>query len=139
MDDPFDLQRFLDAQAQVIDEVLSELRNGQKVQHWMWFIFPQLSGLGSSWMSQRYAIKSRAEAEAYLAHPILGPRLLECTRIVNALEGKTIEEILSSVDAMKFRSSMSLFAAVVGHQPEFSEALNKYFSGEPDPFTLRRL
>jgi uncharacterized protein (DUF1810 family) len=110
-DDPFDLQRFVDAQAPVYERVLTELRAGRKTCHWMWFIFPQAAGLGRSAMSERYAIRSDAEARAYLAHPVLGARLRECTALVEAAltKGATLERIFGGVDAMKFRSSMELF------------------------------
>ncbi|MFB6141219.1 MAG: DUF1810 domain-containing protein [Halosimplex sp.] len=109
--DPHDLQRFVEAQDTVIDDVKQELRSGRKRSHWMWFVFPQMEGLGSSRMSQRYAISSRAEAEAYLDHPILGSRLRECTEIVNGLEGRSANDVFGSPDDLKFRSSMTLFEA----------------------------
>ena len=135
MIDPFNLERFVDAQKAVFDDVCGELKNGRKRGHWMWFIFPQLSGLGSSWMAQTYAIASRPEAEAYLAHPVLGPRLVECTQLVNQVEGKTLEEIFGLVDTLKFRSSMTLFD-VISANAIFESALRKYFAGEPDRRTL---
>ncbi len=138
-DDPFDLQRFVDAQTPVYDRVLLELREGRKRAHWMWFIFPQIAGLGSSPMAQRYAIASRAEAAAYLAHPVLGSRLRECTRLVAATEGRSIHDILGSPDDMKFYSSMTLFAEAAPADAAFRAALDKYFGGEPDPATLARL
>jgi uncharacterized protein (DUF1810 family) len=138
MSDRFDLARFVDAQAPVYRQVVAELSRGSKQSHWMWFIFPQLAGLGLSAMAQRFAISSRDEAIAYLQHDILGPRLLECTRFVNAVEGRTIREILGSPDDLKFRSSMTLFAAV-SSAPEFSAALKKYYGGEADPRTLKLL
>jgi uncharacterized protein (DUF1810 family) len=112
MTDRFDLQRFVDAQAPVYPRVLAELRQGRKQSHWMWFIFPQIAGLGHSPMAQRFAIASRAEALAYLGHGVLGSRLRECTALVNAVEGRTINEILGSPDDLKFRSSMTLFGAL---------------------------
>ena len=118
--------------------MLAELRGGEKQSHWMWFIFPQLAGLGSSAMAQRYAITSREEASAYLAHGVLGPRLRECTALVNAVEGRTIRQILGSPDDMKFRSSMTLFAAV-SPEPEFAKAIAKYYAGTPDATTLELL
>jgi uncharacterized protein (DUF1810 family) len=139
MDDPFGLQRFLDAQAPVIEQVRRELRDGRKRSHWMWFVFPQIAGLGFSAMSQRYAIASRAEAAAYLAHPVLGARLLDCTALVNAAQGATARDILGSPDDMKFCSSMALFAAVDPGREEFAEALRKYFGGQPDAATLAKL
>jgi uncharacterized protein (DUF1810 family) len=135
MTDPFDLKRFVDAQALVYPDVLSELRQGRKQSHWMWFIFPQLAGLGHSAMAQRYALSSRDEALAYLGHGILGPRLRECTVLVNAVEGRTIHEILGSPDDLKFRSSMTLFAAL-SSEPEFAAAIGKFYGGAPDPKTL---
>lgn len=139
MSDTCDLQRFTEAQEPVYPRVVSELRAGRKQSHWMWFIFPQIAGLGHSAMAQRYAVRSRAEAVAYLAHPVLGPRLLECTRLVNAVEGKDINTILGSPDDMKFRSSMTLFARAASDDTEFAAALNKYFGGEFDAATLARL
>jgi len=133
----FDLQRFVDAQSPGIRQILSELRAGDKTGHWMWFVFPQLRGLGHSAMAHRYGISSLAEAQAYLAHPVLGPRLIECTRLVNAVEGKTIEQIFPYPDDLKFRSSMTVFSlASPGENTEFSAALQKYFRGEPDQRTL---
>ena len=138
MTDPFDLERFLRAQEPVFRAVLAELTRGRKQSHWMWFVFPQIAGLGFSAMSQRYAIGSRAEAEAYLAHPVLGPRLIECTRLVLAIEGRTINAILGAPDDAKFRSSMTLFGAV-SDEPVFGEALARYFAGERDDATLEIL
>ena len=138
-DDPFDLQRFVDAQAPVYERVITELREGRKRSHWMWFVFPQIAGLGSSPMAQRYAISSRAEAAAYLAHPVLGPRLIECTRLVTATEGRSIHDIFGSPDDMKFHSSMTLFAEAAPGEEDFRAALDKYFGGESDPATLARL
>lgn len=138
MTDPFDLKRFLKAQDPVFRDVLGELARGRKQSHWMWFVFPQLAGLGFSAMSQHYAIGSRAEAEAYLAHPVLGPRLIECTRLVLAVDGRTINAILGAPDDSKFRSSMTLFGAV-SDEPVFAEALARYFAGQPDGATLEIL
>ena len=138
MTDPFDLKRFVRAQDPVYRDIQGELTRGRKQSHWMWFVFPQVAGLGFSAMSQRYAIASRAEAKAYLAHPILGPRLIECTRLVLAVEGRTINAILGAPDDAKFRSSMTLFDAV-SDQPVFDEALARYFSGERDGATLEIL
>jgi uncharacterized protein (DUF1810 family) len=135
MTDPFDLQRFLDAQARVYPQVLAELRCGRKQSHWMWFIFPQLAGLGHSAMAQRFAIASREEAVAYLDHGVLGSRLKECTALVNNVEGRTIREILGSPDDLKFHSSMTLFDAVSSH-PEFAEAITKFYGGKRDQMTL---
>ena len=139
MSDSYDLQRFVDAQAPVYARVVEELRQGRKQSHWMWFIFPQIEGLGSSPMAQRFAIGSRAEAAAYLGHPILGPRLRECTRLVTAVQDRSIEEILGFPDDLKFRSSMTLFAAVAADSKDFAAALDKFYGGEADPATLGRL
>jgi len=138
-DDPHDLQRFVEAQKPVIDEVKNELRSGRKRTHWMWYVFPQIAGLGSSRMSRRYAIASRAEADAYLAHPTLGPRLRDCTALVNAVEGRSANEIFGSPDDLKFRSSMTLFDAVADDPTPFNTALERYYDGTPDPKTLARL
>jgi len=135
MTDPFDLERFVDAQSPIYELVLAELRRGRKQSHWMWFIFPQLAGLGHSAMAQRFAIASTEEARAYLAHGLLGPRLRECTALVNAVEGRTITEILGSPDDLKFCSSMTLFAAV-SDETEFSSAIAKYYGGTRDRRTL---
>ncbi|MCA1372348.1 MULTISPECIES: DUF1810 domain-containing protein [unclassified Bradyrhizobium] len=135
MTDPFDLDRFVQAQDPVYGDILGELARGRKQTHWMWFIFPQVAGLGASAMSQRYAIGSRAEAEAYLVHPILGGRLIECTKLVLAVEGRTINAILGAPDDAKFRSSMTLFGAV-SDEPVFDQALARYFAGERDGATL---
>ena len=135
MTDPFDLNRFVQAQEAVYSGVVRELAQGRKQSHWMWFIFPQVTGLGFSAMSQRYAIASRAEASAYLAHPVLGPRLVECTGLVLAVNGRTIHAILGAPDDVKFRSSMTLFAAV-SDNPVFDAALARYFAGERDGATL---
>ena len=139
MDDPFNLQRFVDAQAPVYERVVAELRHGQKQSHWMWFVFPQIKGLGSSAMARRFAISSRAEAEAYLDHPLLGPRLRECTRLVVAVQGRTIDAILGYPDDLKFRSSMTLFASVAPDETDFVEALDKFYGGAMDRATLERL
>ncbi|MGB8276513.1 MAG: DUF1810 domain-containing protein [Methylovirgula sp.] len=137
--DPFDLQRFVDAQAPIFAQVCAELREGRKRTHWMWFVFPQIAGLGVSEMARRFAISSRAEAAAYLEHPILGPRLKECTSLVNRVEGRTAREIFGSPDDMKFHSSMTLFATVAPDNDVFKEALRKYFGGVGDRLTLERL
>lgn len=139
MNDPFDLQRFVDVQNPVFEEVCSELQKGRKRSHWMWFVFPQLRGLGASSMANKFGISSREEAEAYLRHPILGPRLLECTRLVNAVQGSSIEEIFGYPDNLKFHSSMTLFAQVASVNDVFTAALQKYFGGQPDKLTLDRL
>lgn len=137
--DPSDLARFVDAQEPMIDEVKRELRSGRKRSHWMWFVFPQIGGLGRSEMARRYAIGSLAEARAYLAHPVLGPRLQECTELVNAIDGRTANEVFGSPDDLKFRSSMTLFEAAADDPSPFATALGKYYDGERDPKTLQRL
>jgi len=134
--DPYDLQRFVDAQSRCFDRVCRELSEGHKQTHWMWFIFPQLKGLGHSAMALRYAISSRQEAEAYLSNPILGSRLRHCTQLVMVVEGRSIEEIFEVPDDLKFRSSMTLFANTAGEDQIFQEALRKYFAGKPDPLTI---
>jgi uncharacterized protein (DUF1810 family) len=139
MRDPFSLQRFVDAQAPVFEQVLAELSAGSKRSHWMWFVFPQIAGLGRSETARYFAIGSRAEAIAYLAHPILGPRLRECCRLATLAEGRSAREIFGSPDDMKLRSSLTLFAAVAPDDPIFTAALRKYFGGEPDEATLVRL
>jgi len=133
------LERFVQAQEPVIEEVLAELRAGRKASHWMWFVFPQIQGLGRSPTAQRFAIASRAEAEAYLQHPVLGPRLRACTRLVNETAGRSIEAIFGHPDYLKFRSSMTLFAHAAADNEVFVAALRKYFGGEYDPLTLARL
>jgi len=137
--DRYKLERFVDAQRSVFGQVERELRAGRKVSHWMWFIFPQISGLGRSEMARQFAISSLEEARAYLAHPLLGPRLRECTRLVNALEGCSVEAIFGYPDDLKFRSSMTLFAEAAVENEVFAQALEKYFDGEPDPATLELL
>lgn len=139
MTDPYDLRRFVDAQDHVFDAVVAELRQGRKKGHWIWFVFPQIAGLGSSPMAQRYAIASLPEASAYLAHPVLGPRLRECTRLVNLVEGRTIGEIFPFPDDLKFRSSMTLFAHATAGNELFLHALEKYFAGQFDPLTREKL
>jgi uncharacterized protein (DUF1810 family) len=139
MTDPYDLQRFVAAQDPVFDQVRAELRAGCKRSHWMWFVFPQIEGLGLSPMAQKYAISSRAEAAAYLDHPILGPRLRECTRLVTAVEGRSAGDIFGYPDDLKFRSSMTLFAHAASDNKLFTDALQKYFTAGFDPLTLERL
>jgi uncharacterized protein (DUF1810 family) len=139
VDDPYDLQRFVDAQDRVYDDVRAELGGGRKQTHWMWFIFPQIAGLGHSPMARRYAISSLREAGAYLEHPILGPRLRECTRLVTRVEGRSAREILGQPDDMKFRSCLTLFACAAPGEQAFRDALEKYFDGEEDPLTLSKL
>src|SRR6187402_866073 len=133
--DRHDLQRFIDAQDEgdTFRRAVGELRAGRKTSHWMWFIFPQRAGLGQSAMSRRYAIGSLEEARAYLEHPVLGPRLVECAQALLAHEGLSAREILGDLDAAKLRSSMTLFAAVAPEQPTFSLVLERYFKGDPDP------
>jgi len=140
MQDRFDLQRFVSAQQGVYEQARAELREGMKRSHWMWFVFPQVRGLGSSAMSRRYAIASLEEAAAYLEHPVLGPRLRECTALVLQAEGRSIDRIFGSPDDMKFRSCMTLFDRA-DRAPEriFGAALQKYFGGATDPQTLERL
>jgi len=139
VNDPYDLQRFVKAQDPVYEQVCAELRNGRKESHWMWFIFPQLRGLGHSQTAVKFGIASREEAEAYLQHPVLGPRLKECSRLVTLVEGRSINQILGSPDDLKFRSSMSLFASVTPDNHIFTAALQKYFGGALDRLTLERL
>ncbi|OJA50114.1 DUF1810 domain-containing protein [Burkholderia ubonensis] len=139
MDDPYDLQRFVDAQDPVYAQVCDELRSGRKRSHWMWFVFPQIEGLGDSVMAQRYAIASLREADAYLRHPVLGERLRECTRLVNHVDGRSIQEIFGYPDYLKFRSSVTLFAHATSDNAEFVEALEKYYGGEADHSTLARI
>ena len=145
--DSYHLQRFVDAQAACFAQVRSELAAGQKRSHWMWFVFPQIGGLGSSPMAQRFAISGLDEASAYLVHPVLGPRLRECTALVNAVDGRSVGDIFGYPDELKFHSSVTLFAGAVSrdpslHQPDnqvFADALARYFDGVPDQATLDRL
>jgi len=137
--DPFKLRRFVEAQEHVYPRVLAELRRGRKTSHWMWFIFPQIHGLGHSGLAQKYAISGLEEAKAYLEHPVLGPRLTECTELVVAVERSSIEEIFGYPDDLKFRSSMTLFRHAAGENTIFVAALKKYFGGESDPLTLQQL
>jgi uncharacterized protein (DUF1810 family) len=139
MTDSFNLKRFVDAQDPLIDQVSAELAAGKKRTHWMWFVFPQIQGLGHSEMARRYAISSVAEAQAYLAHPVLGERLRVLTQVVNALEGRSVEQIFGYPDDLKFHSSMTLFAHAATDKAPFEEALNKYFGGEADSATVKRL
>jgi uncharacterized protein (DUF1810 family) len=138
-DERFDLDRFLNAQEPVYEHVLSELRSGQKRTHWMWFIFPQIDGLGFSATTKYYAIKSIEEAQHYLNHPILGERLRECAETILAVEGRSISEIFGYPDDLKFKSSMTLFACVPNSPPVFASVLDKYFRGERDVKTLALL
>jgi uncharacterized protein (DUF1810 family) len=137
--DPFDLQRFVEAQAPVYAQVCAELRAGRKASHWMWFVFPQLAGLGHSTMAARYAISSRDEARAYLAHPVLGPRLRACTGLVLQAKDLSAYDIFGRPDELKFQSSMTLFAAVADDPEIFDAALAKYFGGRRDVRTLELL
>ncbi|HUN26847.1 MAG TPA: DUF1810 domain-containing protein [Steroidobacteraceae bacterium] len=139
MSDPFELERFVAAQDGVYGAVRDELAAGEKASHWMWFVFPQLAGLGASPMSRRFALASLAEARSYLAHAVLGARLRECTRLVNAVEHRTARQIFGSPDDLKFRSSMTLFALADPAEGLFAAALRKYFDGVPDARTLARL
>ncbi len=137
--DPYDLQRFIDAQNPLFDQVRAELRAGRKRSHWMWFVFPQIRGLGASPMARRYALSSRAEATAYLDHPVLGARLRECTRLVNAIDGRTVRQIFGYPDDLKFRSSMTLFAHATSDNQIFIEAIDKFFPSGFDPLTLAKV
>jgi uncharacterized protein (DUF1810 family) len=139
--DPHDLQRFTDAQdtGGTYDRALAELRAGRKASHWMWFVFPQVAGLGRSGTAQRYAIASLEEARAFLAHPVLGPRLRGCAQALLALDTRRAEAVLGPVDALKLRSSMTLFARAAPDEPVFGRVLEQYFAGEEDPETTRRL
>ena len=139
--DPYDLQRFVAAQdaGGTYRRAAAELRNGRKDSHWMWFIFPQVAGLGSSPASRTYAISSLAEARAYLAHPVLGPRLLECAALVADVPGRTAEQVFGEVDALKLRSSMTLFMHADLGQPVFRQVLDQYIGGVPDAATERRI
>ncbi len=139
IDDPYALHRFVDAQDSVYDQVCSELRQGHKRSHWIWFIFPQIEGLGLSPTSRAFAISSLEEAAAYCRHPILGPRLLQCTELVNEISGRQIQQILAPPDDLKFGSSMTLFAYATTDNQVFEAALQKYFSGQYDQLTLDRL
>jgi uncharacterized protein (DUF1810 family) len=137
--DPYDLSRFVEAQEQSYDRAIAELRAGRKQSHWSWYILPQLRGLGASPMSVRFGIGSLAEAKAYLEHPVLGARLRECVATMNAHEGLSAREVLGEIDAMKFRSCLTLFAEATKTDQEFAQALARYFSGKPDGATLALL
>jgi uncharacterized protein (DUF1810 family) len=139
MTDLYDLQRFVAAQDPVYEAIRTELRSGRKKTHWMWFVFPQIAGLGFSPMARKFGISSLAEAAAYLSHPLLGSRLAECTGLVNVVEERPIEQIFGYPDDLKFRSSMTLFAHATSDNRLFLEALKKYFGGEFDAETLARL
>jgi uncharacterized protein (DUF1810 family) len=137
--DPYALQRFVDAQAPVYPQVRAELAAGHKRSHWMWFIFPQLQGLGRSHFARLYGLASLAEAQAYGAHPLLGARLRECTALMLAIEGRSALQVLGSPDDLKFRSCMTLFARALPQEPMFADALRRYFSGQADEATLALL
>ena len=141
MDDRYDLQRFVAAQdaGRSYDQATAELRRGRKTSHWMWFVFPQITGLGQSPVSRMYAISGLAEAQAYLAHPVLGPRLVECAAIVDGLSGRTAEQIFGGIDALKLRSSMTLFLRAAPDEPVFHQVLDQYFGGKADPATEQRI
>lgn len=136
MTDVYSLHRFLDAQESIYDTVLDELRAGRKSSHWIWFIFPQIAGLGHSGIAQKFAITSLDEAKAYLQHPVLGPRLRACTQLVLNVEGQSAEEIFGYPDNLKFRSCMTLFMTATTDNKTFKDALLKYFHGKPDQLTL---
>jgi uncharacterized protein (DUF1810 family) len=140
-EDPYDLQRFVTAQdaGGTYDRAAAELRGGRKTSHWMWFVFPQIAGLGYSPMSQTYAIASLAEARAYLAHPLLGARLIECTSILTRVPDRTAEQVFGGTDAMKLRSSITLFMHAAPDEPVFRQVLDQYFNGIADPETEQRL
>jgi uncharacterized protein (DUF1810 family) len=141
MQDPYRLRRFVDAQNQngQYQEIVSELRNGRKSSHWMWYVFPQVKGLGRSLMANEYAIGSLAEAQAFLGHPLLGPRLVECAQLLLAIDGKSAVDVFGSVDAMKLRSSMTLFSRADPQQAVFRQVLDRYFQGSEDQETISRL
>jgi uncharacterized protein (DUF1810 family) len=141
MDDPYDLERFVTAQDSggAYQQAAGELRRGRKTSHWMWFVFPQIAGLGQSPTSKFYAISSLAEARAYLHHPELGARLRECAEILTTDQGRTAEQIFGGIDAMKLRSSMTLFMHAAPEQPVFRQVIEQFFGGTPDPATEQRL
>lgn len=139
MSDPFDLQRFVDAQRDTYDTALAELRAGRKRSHWMWFVFPQIAGLGRSATAQHFAVSGLDEARAYLTHPVLGPRLVECARALTELEGTDPVAVFGSIDAQKLRSSMTLFAHADPEQPLFRAVLDRYYDGVEDDATTGRL
>ena len=139
MNDPFQLDRFVAAQDRVYAQVLAELRAGEKRSHWMWFVFPQLAGLGSSPMARRYALSGAVEARAYLAHPVLGARLKECTRLVLEAPARSVGEFFGHPDDFKLRSCLTLFAALAPDEPVFAAALRRWFDGRGDPRTLELL
>ncbi|WP_395729428.1 DUF1810 domain-containing protein [Nakamurella sp.] len=139
--DPFDLERFVQAQdlGGTYDQALAELHRGRKTSHWIWFVFPQIAGLGSSPMAQRYAISALDEATAYLAHPVLGPRLVDAAQAMLATDARRAEAILGSIDAIKLRSSMTLFHRADPDEPVFGQVLDRFYGGRPDPATEERL
>jgi len=141
MDDPYDLKRFVTAQdaGGTYQQAVAELRRGRKASHWMWFVFPQIAGLGYSATSRMFAISSLDEARAYLAHPVLGPRLVECATIVAQTQDRTAEQIFGSIDAQKLRSCVTLFLRADPGQPVFGQVLAQYFDGRPDPATDQRI
>jgi uncharacterized protein (DUF1810 family) len=139
MEDTYDLQRFVDAQGPVFEQVLQELRSGRKQSHWMWFIFPQINGLGRSDMARRYAITCLDEARAYLEHPLLGPRLEQCAKIIEPQLQWTARQIFGAPDDMKLHSSMTLFATTAPERKVFQAVLDTFFDGIPDPLTVDRL
>jgi len=133
------LNRFIEAQNDAYEEIVQELKNGKKLTHWMWYIFPQITGLGFSSTAKFFAIQNPCEAQAYLNHPILGQRLLECTKTVLTLKGKSAMGIFGDIDALKFKSSMTLFMSIAGSDSAFQDAIEKYFEGAPDRKTLDML
>ncbi|HEX3461007.1 MAG TPA: DUF1810 domain-containing protein [Acidimicrobiales bacterium] len=141
MVDPYNLERFVAAQdaGGIYDRAVGELREGRKRSHWMWFVFPQIAGLGQSAMSREFAISSIEEARAYLRHPVLGPRLIECAGIVAAGPGRSAADVFGGIDAQKLQSSMTLFRRAMPETPEFEAVLDRYFEGQPDPATEGRL
>ena len=139
MNDKPNLDRFVQAQEPVIDQVRRELRAGQKVTHWMWFVFPQHRALGRSSTAKHFGIASLVEAQAYMAHPVLGPRLIECVELVLAVEGRSANQIFGSPDDLKFRSSMTLFSVARPDRSAFTQAIERYFDGTPDPLTYDAL
>jgi uncharacterized protein (DUF1810 family) len=141
MDDRYDLKRFVAAQEadRTYDQATAELGRGRKASHWMWFVFPQIAGLGQSPVARMYAISGLAEAKAYLAHPVLGPRLVECAAILGGLSGRAAEQIFGGIDALKLRSSMTLFLRAAPDEQVFRQVLDQYFGGKPDPATEQRI
>ena len=140
-DDPYDLQRFVATQdaGGTYQQAVAELRRGRKESHWMWFVFPQIAGLGHSPTARRYAISSLDEARAYLAHPVLGPRLIECAGLVTQISGRTAEQVFGGIDALKLRSSMTLFQRAAPGEQVFADVLDQYFAGKADPATEDRI